>query len=37
MFMLVERGGRTKVIALMRSENNQEPIFEATDDYVKEK
>ncbi|MBL9028969.1 MAG: hypothetical protein JNK42_00650 [Caedimonas sp.] len=26
---------RTKVIPLMKSENNQEPIFEATDDYVK--
>jgi ATP-dependent DNA helicase RecG len=28
-------GVRTKVIPLMRSENNQEPIFETTDDYVK--
>lgn len=28
-------GVRTKVIPLMKSENNQEPIFEARDDYVK--
>jgi ATP-dependent DNA helicase RecG len=28
-------GVRTKIIPLMKAENNQEPIFEATDDYVK--